>query len=132
MCIRDRQAIGCLTYASIITRPDISVAVNTLSKFMTKPSMQHWLGIKRILRYIRGTTNYGLYFSHLNASDNELIGYSDADCGGDTEDRRSTSAFMFQIGNSLVSWCSCKQATVAKSTTEAEYVALSCASQETI
>ena len=125
-----QQAIGCLTYAATTTRPDIAAAVSVLSQYMSAPSEDHWSGIKRILRYIKGTTNYGLHFS--SDGINNLSGYSDADWAGDTDTRRSTSGYTFHIGNALISWSSKKQATVAKSSTEAEYVALSIATQEAI
>jgi hypothetical protein len=86
--------------------------------------------VKRVLRYIKGSKDYGLLFS--SSGENELIGYSDSDWAGDIDNRRSTSGYTFFIGNSLVSWSSRKQATVAKSSTEAEYVALSFATQEAI
>ena len=125
-----QQAIGCLTYASTTTRPDIAAAVSTLSQYMSKPSVDHWTGVKRVLRYIRGTINHGLCFSADN--DNVLVGFSDSDWAGDIDTRRSTSGYTFFLGKSLISWSSRKQATVAKSSTEAEYVALSGATQETI
>ena len=125
-----QQAIGCLTYAATTTRPDIAVAVSILSQYMSKPTIDHWIGVKRVLRYIRGTLNYGLSFS--TGDTNGLIGYSDSDWAGDPDTRRSTSGYVFFIGQALVSWSSRKQATVAKSSTEAEYVALSGATQETI
>ena len=125
-----QQAIGCLNYAALTTRPDLSAAVGCLSQYMSAPSEDHWSGIKRILRYIKGTINYGLCFSTDNK--NELIGYSDSDWAGDINTRRSTSGYNFFIGNSLVSWLSRKQITVAKSSTEAEYVSLSSTAQEAI
>ena len=124
-----QQAIGCLTYASVCTRPDIAAAVSSLSQFMSQPSVDHWSGVKRILRYIKGTLNYGLIFTE---GDSVLRGYSDADWAGDLDTRRSTSGYVFMIGDSTVSWSSKRQATVAKSTTEAEYVALSHATQEAV
>ena len=124
-----QQAIGCLTYAAITTRPDIAASVNCLSQFMSAPSLEHWSGIKRIFRYIKGTLDYGLLF---RSNNNVLVGYSDSDWAGDTDTRRSTSGYVFYVGEALVSWSSRKQCTVAKSTTEAEYVALSGASQEAI
>ena len=98
---------------------------------MSRPSKDHWIGVKRVLRYLKGTLNYGLKFS-AHDEDPELIGYSDADWAGDVDTRRSTSGYVFQIGRSTVSWSSRKQATVAKSSTEAEYVALSSATQEAV
>ena len=124
-----QQAIGCLTYASVCTRPDIAAAVGVLSQFMSQPSENHWSGVKRILRYIKGTLNFGLKFT---AGDGVLRGYSDADWAGDFDTRRSTSGYAFKIGNATVSWSSKRQATVAKSTAEAEYVALSYATQEAV
>ena len=126
-----QQAIGSLTYVSTATRPDIAAAVGVLSQYMSKPSKDHWTGVKRILRYLKGTLKYGLKFS-VHEEEPELFGYSDADWAGDVDTRRSTSGYVFQIGTSTVSWSSRKQATVAKSSTEAEYVALSSATQEAV
>ena len=58
-----QQAMGCLTYASTATRPDIAAAVGTLSRYMSNPSKDHWIAVKRTLRYLKGTLNYGLRFS---------------------------------------------------------------------
>ena len=126
-----QQAIGCLTYISMATRPDIAAAVGTLSQYMSKPSKDHWMGVKRILRYRKGTLKYGLQFSAQEEKP-ELFGYTDADWAGDVDTRRSTSGYVFQIGSGTVSWSSRKQQTVAKSSTEAEYVALSSATQEAV
>ena len=127
---RYQQAIGCLTYATTSTRPDISAAVNNLSQYMACPSEQHWSGIKRIMRYLKGTLNYGLRFSGNDGAD--LFGYSDSDWAGDLDTRRSTSGYVFKIGDATINWSSKRQQTVARSSTEAEYVALSAAAQESI
>ena len=119
-----------MTYAEICTRPDIVAAVGVMSQFMSNPNQSHWVGVKRILRYLRGTSGYGLIYRGNDGY--KVCGYSDADWAGDVNTRRSTSGFVFQLGTSTVSWCSRKQATVAKSSTEAEYVALSTATQEVI
>ena len=125
-----QQAIGCLTYASITTRPDISAAVGMLSTYMSDPSQCHWSGVKRILRYLKGTLGYGLKYTSDHG--NLLVGFADADWAGDLDTRCSTSGYLFQIGGASVSWSSKRQRTVARSSTEAEYVALSMASQEAI
>ena len=125
-----QQAIGCLTYASLISRPDIAAATGILAQHMSNPSTEHWSGVKRMLRYLKGTMNYGLRYS--DDGSNQLVGFSDADWAGDLDTRRSTSGYTFYIGKSLVSWSSRRQSTVARSSTEAEYVALSSASQEAI
>ena len=103
--------------------------MGVLAQFSSNPSTNHWSGVKRIFRYLKGTLNYGLVFI---GSDFKLPGYCDADWGGDLNTRRSTSGYIFTIGDSMVTWTSKKQLTVAKSSTEAEYVALSLATQEAI
>ena len=126
-----QQAVGCLTYISTATRPDIAAAVSVLSQYMSKPSKDHWMGVKRVLRYLKGTLKYGLKFTAQEEKP-ELFGYSYADWAGDVDTRRSASGYVFQLGSGTVSWSSRKQQTVAKSSTEAEYVALSSATQEAV
>ncbi len=126
-----RQAIGCLIYTSVTTRPDIAAAVGILSQYMSKPSKEHWMGIKRVLRYLKGTINYGIKYCS-DKKDKDLVAYCDSDWAGDIGMRRSTSGYVFQIGKGAISWSSRKQAHVARSSTEAEYVALSSATQEAI
>ena len=94
-----QQAIGCLTYMSTATRPDISAAVGVLSQYMSRQSKDHWIGMKRVLRYLKGTLKYGLKFT-AHEEEPELFGYSDADWAGDVDTRRSTSSYVFQIGSS--------------------------------
>ena len=126
-----QQAIGCLTYVSTATRPDIAATVGILSQYMADPNNDHWLGIKHLLQYIKGTLMYGLKFiAHQN--DDDLYGFADANWAGDVDTRPSTSGYVFMVANGVVSWSSKKQSTVAKSTTEAEYVALGQAPQEAI
>ena len=97
---------------------------------MRNPGKDHWAGVKRVLRYIRGTVDHGLTFTY---SDNFVLhGFSDADWAGCAESRKSTSGYVFFMGNSLISWASKKQSIVALSSTEAEYVALCGAAQETV
>ena len=72
-----------------------------LSKFMADPGITHWVGVKRVLRYLRGTSNYGLVF--VGGDDDTLVGYSDSDWAGDQVTRRSTSGYVFQFGNSTIS-----------------------------
>ena len=124
-------AIGCLNYATLISRPDLAVAVSVLSKFMSNPGVEHWIAVKRIFRYVQGTLNFGLLYTS-DGSERVMIGYSDADWGGDLSTRRSTTGYVFQIDKNTVSWCSKRQGCVSKSTTEAEYLALSTACQEGI
>ena len=83
-----------------------------------------------VFRYLQATLTHGICFS--GSGDGELIGYSDADWAGDIESRRSTSGYVFVLNGGCISWRSKKQRTVALSSTEAEYMALSEATQEAV
>ena len=125
-----QSVVGSLMYLSVCTRPDIAYAVGTLARYSSKPGRSHWTAVKRVLRYLKGTTNHGIVFR--GGASGNIVGYSDADWAGDREDRKSTSGYLFQIAGGPISWRSKKQDTVALSTAEAEYVALSSAAQETV
>ena len=104
--------------------------MSVAARFCSNPTIQHLTAVKRILRYLRGTTHYGLLYERSDSK--ELIGYSDADWGGDKNDCKSTSGFVFQIGGTAITWQSKKQTCVALSTAEAEYVALAGTAQEAV
>ena len=123
-----QSAVGCLLYLSTKTRPDIAYAVGNVAKFAEKPTTEHWSAVKRIMRYLNGTFNYGLLYG----DPSYLIGYSDANWAGDLDDRKSTSGYVFKMSGAAISWMSKKQTCVALSTAEAEYMALSMAAQESI
>ena len=123
-----QSVVGSLMYLATCTRPDIAYAVGMLARFSSKPNRSHWIAVKRVLRYLRGTSDLGILYR----GDSGILGYSDADWAGDPDDRKSTSGYMFLIAEGPVSWKSRKQSTVALSTAEAEYVALSTAVQECV
>lgn len=127
-----QSAVGALMYAAHGTRPDISFAVTTLSKFNSKPTLDHWQALKRVLRYLRGTIHYGITYHKADSPDTQptLLGYCDSDYAEDRSDRRSITGYAFLLGGAAISWCSRKQATVSTSTTEAEYMAVSEAAKE--
>lgn len=81
-----RQAIGSLMYLMVGSRPDIIYIVGMLSRFMEQPRLEHWNAVRRVLKYLRGTTNYGITFS-CNLQDARLVAYSDADFAGDIDKR---------------------------------------------
>nr|XP_048328577.1 uncharacterized mitochondrial protein AtMg00810-like [Ziziphus jujuba var. spinosa] len=115
-----RSIIGGLLFLTH-TRPDIMFSVSYLSRFMHEPCEKHFRCAKRILRYVKRTANYGLWFSSKSSS--ELMGFSDSDWAGNEDDSKSTSGDVFTLGNGVFSWCSKKQKVVAQSSAEAEYVA---------
>ena len=97
---------------------------------MRKPYVEHLNAVKQILRYVAGTKDLALKYSKLPLF--VLLGYSDSDYGGIRDDKKSTSTNVFSIGLGVISWASKKQPTVSLSTIEAEYRAMSIATQETI
>lgn len=115
-----RKLVGNLRYLTC-SRPDILYGVGIISRFMESPTSSHMKAAKRILRYIKGTLDYGLLYS--SSKNFNLVGYSDSDWGGDMDDRRSTTGYLFSLGNAAFTWCSKKQPIVTLSTCEAEYVA---------
>ncbi|XP_074293025.1 secreted RxLR effector protein 161-like [Silene latifolia] len=111
----------------LCTRPDICYAVGLVSRYQSNPGPAHWQGVRRILRYLCGTSDFVLCYQ---GGDLSLIGYSDADWGGDLDESKSTSGYAFILGGGAISWCSKKQECIALSTMEAEYIAVSLAVQE--
>ena len=126
---RYRSLVGSLLYLTA-TRPDIMFATSLLSRFMQNPSQIH-LGVgKRILRYLQGTKEYGIWYK--STGNPTLLGYTDSDWAGSVDDMKSTSGYAFSLGSGIFSWASKKQATVAQSTAEAEYVAAAEATSQAI
>ena len=125
-----RPAIGALRFLSVCTRPDIEPAVNTVSRFCNNPGPRHWTGVKRILRYLKGTHNYGIRYKRGRSEGWELVCYTDADYAGCEDTRRSTTGYVLLYAGAPVCWGAKRQGGVSVSTAEAEYVALSMASNE--
>jgi hypothetical protein len=122
-----RSTVGALQYLAL-TRPDIAFMVNKLSQFMQKPLLPHWQTVKRLLRYLKNTLHFGLQI--YRSSSPTIQAFSDADWAGSRDDRRSTCSYCIFLGKNLISWRCKKQATVARSSTEAEYKALANAAAE--
>ena len=118
-----RSIVGALQYVTI-TRPELAFSVNKVCQFMQDPLELHWKAVKRILRYLSGTLDFGLELKAVPIEDLNLVGFSDADWASDPNDRRSTSGFCVYFGNNLISWSSKKQHTISRSSTEAEYRSL--------
>ena len=137
-----RGIVGSLLYLAMWVRPDISFAVSQLARFQSCPSEEHYVAAKHLLRYVKGTVQQGITYSATPRSSSPLgiskmqdrtqvlHGYVDASWGEDMDTRRSQTGFAFMFGNAAISWGSRLQTTVATSSTDAEYLALSDAVKE--
>ncbi|XP_050890592.1 secreted RxLR effector protein 161-like [Lathyrus oleraceus] len=122
-----KQMIGSLMYLNV-TRPGLMFVVCLASRYMSAPTEAHFQVVKRILRYIKGTMEFGILYRR--GGDEKVLSYTDNDYAGDLDDRKSTSGFVFLMCGGVIAWSSKKQPIVALSTTEAEYIAaVSCATQ---
>ena len=115
--------VGMLGHLANATRPDLSYSVNQCRAFTSNPRRHHWEALKRIVRYLIGTLNFGLVYSMVHGAD-QLIAYSDADWASDEDDRKSVTGNVFIYMGAAIGWKSVKQTAVARSTAEAELAAL--------
>ena len=125
-----QSLIGSLLYIQIGTRPDIAFAVSRLAQYAANPSSQHLKLAKYVLSYLAGTKDMCIRYD--GAEGEGLHGYSDSSLGDQTDDRHSTSGYVFLLGNGAISWSSRKQRTVAQNTTEAEYMAMTDAANQAV
>jgi hypothetical protein len=125
-----RAVLGSVMWGQLATRPDLSFTVSLLARFQSNPGIDHWNALMHVIGYIKNTMDYGL--TYYRDSDLSPVAYVDADYGGCKDTRRSTSGYVFIMAGGAVTWSSKRQTTVALSTVEAEYVAMSrCAQQMT-
>ncbi|GKE57222.1 hypothetical protein Tco_1496407 [Tanacetum coccineum] len=117
-------------YVMVCTRPDIAHAMSVVSQYMVHPGKEHWNAVKCIFRYLKGTCDVGLIYG----SEREYLvaGYLDSNYAMDLDARRSLTGYVLTIGNSVVSWKATLQISIALSTTEAEYMALTEAAKKGI
>ncbi|KXJ83029.1 hypothetical protein RP20_CCG009471 [Aedes albopictus] len=118
-----RELVGCIMYASLTSRPDLAATANYFSQFQACPTDEHWVHLRRVLRYVKGTLDLGLIYRG-DADETLLAVYTDADWANDIVDRRSVSGAVFKVFGASVCWFARKQPTVSLSSTEAELVAL--------
>src|SRR6266498_5010809 len=114
-------------YLASAIRPDISFAMRKISRFMSNPGIDHWHALERVMRYLRGTMSYEIHYSRHPAV---LEGYSDSNWISDVDELYATSGYVFTLGGGAVSWRSCKQTILMRSTMEAELTTLEIATAE--
>ena len=130
--IRKYQSrIRLVMYAMLGTHPDIGYSVTTLSQYSSNPGKEHWVAINHLLRYLSSTKDFKLIYNG-NFQTNDWFGYSDSDWAGDPRDYQSISGFTFIMAGAAVSWSSKKQPSIALSSTEGEYMAISHATKEAV
>ena len=117
----NRSMIGSLMYLTA-SRPDLCHSVCLCAHYQANPKVSHMNAVKRIIKYVKGTIEYGL--SYTNHTNENLAGYCDADWSGCIDDRRNTSGGCFFLGNNLIAWHNKKQNCVSLSSTQAEYIAM--------
>jgi hypothetical protein len=130
-----RTLVGSLIFISRVCRPEIAYPAGDCARFISNPGTGHWHAALRVLRYLGGTMTSGIHYEGLTPDSGkvvELVGYSDADFARCPDTRRSTSGYVFMMCGGPVSWSSSRQQTVAKSSMEAEYVALSYSASEAL
>src|SRR3954467_11397913 len=125
--LRYSQVIGPLMYLACATRPDISYVECKLSRFVSNPGDEHWHAVGRFMRYLKGTASYGV---HYTGYPRVLEGYSVANWISDADESKATSGYVFTLGGGAVSWKSCEQTILTRSTMEAELTALDTATVE--
>jgi hypothetical protein len=129
---RYRELVGSLNYVANTVRADISFAVSQLSRFLAAPRVHHWNAALHCLKYLKGTADLGLTFDGNTDKKNVLIGYADSDYAGCKATARSTSGHVFMLNGAAISWKSRRQSIVSTSSTEAELISASLATQEAI
>lgn len=126
-----KEAVGCLMFVVTTSRSDIAFSVSKISQFMDDSEPTHWNAVKRIIRYLKSTSNLKITFNRIKAEKGLILTrFCDADYAGDLDSRKSTSGYMFLLNGSPITWMSRKQSIIAQSTTVAEYVALAEAGKE--
>ena len=108
-------------YVMNCKQPDIACAISKLSRYTSYPNHNHWLAMKRVLRYLDDTQNYALHYKRYPAV---LEGYSDANWITGSIETKSTSGYVFNVGGGAISWKSSKQTCISRSTMESEFIAL--------
>jgi hypothetical protein len=116
--------VGSLMYAQVCTRPDISFAINMLSRYQSNAGYEHWVAGKKVMRYLMGTRNHMLVYKRNEEVELQVECYTDASYKQDIDDLKSTSGYIFMFAGGAISWKTNKQSLTATSTFQAEYIAI--------
>ncbi|KAG9458815.1 hypothetical protein H6P81_003323 [Aristolochia fimbriata] len=128
----EREYMATVPYAIAVGSLMYAMVVSVVSRFIHDPGKGHWQAVKWILWYLQNTVDVGLAFERDESLGQCIVGYCDSDYAGDLDKRRSTTGYLFTLAKAPVSWKSTLQSTVALSTTEAEYMAITEAVKEAI
>ena len=115
------SVVGSLMYAQVCTRPDIAFIVNVLGRYLSNPGHDHWVAAKKVMRYLQRTKDFMLIYKRVDNL--EVVGYSNFDFGGCSDDRKSTSGYIFMLVGGAISWKSVKHSLISSSTMYAKFVA---------
>jgi hypothetical protein len=127
------EVLGSLMYLACDTRPDLCQSVSMLARFMAQPTDRHWQAAKRVLRYLKGTSDRCLtYVSTPKQGVPSIVAYADANFAADADKRRSTTGAVVTPNGRAVLWLSKLQSVVATSTAEAEFIAAAVATKESL
>lgn len=121
--IKYQELLGCLLFLATRTRPDITLAISILCRHASQPYSAHWIALKRVLRYLKGTSSYGIGFKTTERP--TCNAYSDVDWAGEVSSRESTSGMVILFGSSVLYWRTERQKCIALSRTEAEHMYMS-------
>ena len=124
------SVVGSLMYAQVCTRPDTAFIVNILGRYLSNSRHDHWVAAKKVMRYLQRTKDFMIRYRRVDNL--EVVGYSDSDFGGCSNDRKSTLGYIFMLASGAISWKSVKQSLTAFSTMYVEFVACYNASSQAI
>lgn len=116
-----REVVEAILFLSSVSRPDISYAVNVVSRYISSPGKCHINAVKRIIRYLICTKMMSIVYN----TNTELIGYSDSDFAGDVDSTKCITGYLFLMNGGPITCASRKQSTIALSMTESEHMAAS-------
>lgn len=97
------SVVGCIMYAMVCSRLNLAYDIGVVSRFMGNPGRDHWHAVKWMLRYLKGTVDYGILYGIVDKATNEVLGYADSDFAGDLDKRRSITGFVFTVCGGAVS-----------------------------